>query len=195
MKCLTHFKVIQWASQPCWDLQYNKMLLCRLWSVLGCNTKLILIRPIRYNFTWSEYTPRLFTWVSSATHSSRLIFCSFSNDASVDICLRSGCFWSRCPPCFPFVSLWSALWMTSTLVRSAALCSALWWVGFFYIPEGTASYSLVLIYGPATQQSSILLIQHAQHFQTYSSLCRGGKVQILHVCVCIKWRVVLVWAV
>lgn len=91
-----------------------------------------------YNIVWSEYTQAfLILKCKSLLCSCSFCLMFFSNHASSDICLRSQSFWSCCPPCFPLASLWSALWMTSVVVRSAVLCSVLWWVWFFYIPEGT----------------------------------------------------------
>lgn len=133
-----HFKDLQSHSQPCWALKcqlylwYNKTRFVSF-EVCFCvkpTSSCSVQHHIQDSFTWSEYTQRIFTLNSEL---SLILSYLFSADATVDICLRSGCFWSCCTPCFPSVSLWSALWMTSTLVRSAALCSALWWAQFFFI--------------------------------------------------------------
>ncbi len=120
---------------------------------------------MQYNFTWSEYTLRIYFYIKESllsTHSSRLIF--FSNDASLDICLHSGRFWSCCPLYFPFVPLCSALWMTSTPELCVLFCDELG--SFMYpreLPVQRAEQPCPNIW-PCSLTKQHPLIQHAQHF-------------------------------
>lgn len=180
-KCFAHFKGVQSDSQPCWGakrllyLRYDKTLPCQLSKgVLRCHTSLVEVGPRASRtpaLTWREYSASLLHYKVCISPALTLSASSLFQKMPQWIFVFVPDTFDPPPP-----SLWSALGMTSTLVRSAVRCGAPWWGGLFHIPEGSPGYveqsSLVLIYGPATPPSSIPVIQPAQHFQADSSLSK-----------------------
>lgn len=171
------------------------MLLCQLWSVPRCHASLILISSkLQLHVIWIP-TKVFFILECKSPQLSLFLSHLFFKWCLGQYLSCSGCFWSCCPPCFPSVSLWSALRMTSPLVRSAVLCCAVLCdeLGSFIYPRAQRAEQPCLNIRPCNSTKQHPFKPTCSAFSSIFNIMQ--KKYRSCMCVYIKGRVVLVWAV